>query len=124
MFRLLHARRARVVHCRSLVLGGAALGILFLVVPALAQNSEPDPPASLPLPSAPSATGYGGTSNPLGHSLTLTFAERTRIYRRSVFSHDSIIEPAVGAGVGQTYNYQPEGRGIWQNGLGRLSRSA
>jgi len=110
MFSLLHARRARVVHGRSLVSGIAALGILFLVVPALAQNSEPDPPASLP--TAPSATGYGHTSNPAGHPLTLTFAERARIYRRSVFSLDSIIEPAVGAGVGQAYNYPPE----WHQG--------
>jgi len=104
---LLRAGFARLVHNRSLALSSVALGILFLVVPVFAQNPAPDPPASLP--SAPSATRSMAASNTVDHSLT--FGKRVRVYGHSVFSIDTVIGPALGAGISQAEDEPPEWRG-------------
>jgi len=89
-----------------------ALWILCLVVPALAEG--PDSPASLP--SAPSATTSIVTSHTVDHSLT--FAERARVYGRSVFSPETIVGPAFGAAIGQ-WEDEPPGWRQGPEGYGR-----
>jgi hypothetical protein len=49
---------------------------------------------------------------------TLTFDERIRIYRRSFTEPESLIGPALGAGVGQFHNSPVE----WGQGAGGFGR--
>jgi hypothetical protein len=102
---LLRALCAREVHNSSLLVGGVTLGMLFLSVPALAQNSDPH---SMSLPNAPSETR--STPDVVDHSLT--FGQRTRLYGHTVFSPGTILGPAIGAGIGQWENEPPE----WHQG--------
>ncbi len=109
---------------RSLVHGSSpascsvALCILCLILPAFAQGQDsvaslptaPSPTASLGTPqtNAPSATAPVGTSNSVDHSLT--FGERVHVYRRSVLNPETIVGPAVSAGINQARN-SPSGWG-------------
>jgi len=74
---------------------------ILLSAAAYAQDRTP---AGL-LPSAPSATPGAAASTSVDHSLT--FAHRARLYGKSVFSPETIIGPALAAGVNQWEN-EPE----------------
>ena len=94
------------VPTRSLSLSGA-LWLLLLAIPGLAQTQT----VATALPNAPSAAQpYVSKSNVTDHSLT--FGERARIYRRSVFSLETAIGPALGAGINQ-WEGEPPG---WREG--------
>jgi hypothetical protein len=110
------------VHRRSLKSRTTALWILCLVVPALTQGQEsraslPDAPSAKPsLPDAPSPTAPAEKSQTIDHSLT--FGERARIYKRSLFNPEIILGPAFSAGINQARN-QPSGFGQGAEGYGR-----
>jgi hypothetical protein len=108
---------AILVHSRSLTSSTAALWILCMVVPALAQGQE----SRASLPDAPSATAPAEKSQTVDHSLT--FGERARIYKRSVFNPETILGPAFAAGINQWRN-QPSGFGQGAEGYGRRFGSA
>jgi hypothetical protein len=111
---------AILVHSRSLTSSTAALWILCMVVPALAQGQEsraslPDAPSPT-APVDPSATVPVAKSQATDHSLT--FGERARIYKRSVFNPETILGPAFAAGINQARN-QPSGFGQGGEGYAR-----
>jgi hypothetical protein len=93
-----------------------------MLIPALAQGQESR--ASLPdassakasLPDAPSPTAPAEKSQTIDHSLT--FGERARIYKRSLFNPEIILGPAFSAGINQARN-QPSGFGQGAEGYGR-----
>jgi hypothetical protein len=97
---------ARRIPSKLLGLGSIVLSIWLLSSPAVAQVKE-----SLPaFPEAPSASSmpaaaYVATPESTPHSFT--FAERTHAYARSIFSVESIIGPAFGAGIGQWQDEPP-----------------
>ena len=93
------------VYGRSLTSSTVALCLLCLVAPAFAQGQE----QVASLPSAPSPKASVGTPHTtVDHSLT--FGERVHICRRSVLNPETIVGPAVSAGINQWRN-QPAGFG-------------
>jgi hypothetical protein len=96
---------------KPLLLGVIALSISWLSISwlslsALAQVQQ----SQSELPSAPSATQPAATvsfatSDTIDHSLT--FGRRAHLYARSVFSPETIIGPAFGAGIGQWEDAPP-----------------
>ncbi len=111
-----------VVHRRSRISSAVALWVLCMVVPAFARGQEsraslPDAPtAKASLPDAPSPTAPTEKSQTIDHSLT--FGERARIYKRSLFNPEIILGPAFSAGINQARN-QPSGFGQGAEGYGR-----
>lgn len=97
----------------SLVLVAIVLSICCWSSPALSQQSAlPDAPPPKPVPT------------PIDHSLT--FGERAHHWRRSLFSPDTIIGPALGAAIGQAENSPREWGQGWDayaqrigSGIGR-----
>jgi len=119
------------VHRISLISSAVALCLSCLVVPAIVQGqdtvaslpSAPSPKVSAKTspPNAPSATAPVGTPNTVDHSLT--FGERVHVYRHSVFNPETIIGPAISAGINQWRN-QPPGFGQGAEGYGDRFGSA
>ena len=99
------------VHRRSLTSSAAALWILCLLAPALAHGQE----SRSSLPDAPAPTAPAEKSQTIDHSLT--FGERSRIYKRSLFNPEIILGPAFAAGINQARN-QPSGFGQGAEGYG------
>lgn len=96
------------VRCNWLTTFGAALWCIALAMPVIAQDSAP---SSAALPNDPSTVQqYSSTSGSPDHSLT--FGQRVRVYRHDLFSPESVIGPAFGAGIGQ-WEDEPPG---WHQG--------
>lgn len=96
---------------RSRISSAVALWILCMVVPALAHGQE----SRSSLPDAPSPTAPAEKSQNIDHALT--FGERARIYKRSLFNPEIILGPAFSAGINQATN-QPSGFGHGAEGYG------
>jgi hypothetical protein len=73
------------------------------------------------LPDAPSATAPVEKAQTVDHSLT--FGERARTYKRSVFNPETIVRPAISGGINQWRN-QPAGFGQGAEGYGDRFGSA
>jgi hypothetical protein len=99
-------------HRRSRISSAAVLWILCMVVPAVAQDQG----SRASLPDKPSPTAPAEKSQTIDHSLT--FGERARIYKRSLFNPEIILGPAFSAGINQARN-QPSGFGQGAEGYGR-----
>jgi hypothetical protein len=98
-------------HRRSWTSSTAALWILCTLIPAIAQGQE----SRASLPDAPSTPAPAEKSQTIDHSLT--FGERARIYKRSLFNPEIILGPAFSAGINQWRN-QPSGFGQGAEGYG------
>lgn len=98
--------RARAVYRRFLGPANVALCILILLAAAAAQNPAPTPTPAASLPDAPSVTVDRKASSPVDHALTLK--QRLRLYSLSMISPDTILRPALGAGIEQWENEPPE----------------
>lgn len=117
--RFLGARRIR---CELFTAASVALWCFALVMPVLAQDPAPStaalpsapPPSTAPLPSDPATVQqYVSPSN--SKESSLTFGKRARVYARNVFSPETIVGPAFGAGIGQ---WEDEPPGWHQGGEG------
>ena len=99
---------AHSVRGKGFIAASVALCFFCLVMPALAQDPVV---SSAALPTDPSAVQPSvSTANSSEHSLT--FGQRARVYGHNVFSPETIIGPAFGAGIGQAEN-EPSG---WHQG--------
>lgn len=116
--------------CKQFALASLALWCLGVTIPVIAQDSAlstaalpSDPsPSTTTLPSDPSANASALPSDPAmvqhyvsptkseDHSLTL--GKRARIYSHDMFSLETIVGPAFGAGIGQ-WEDEPSG---WHQG--------
>jgi hypothetical protein len=87
--------------------------IVCLSIGALAQT----PKATGSLPDAPSATTSSAVKSiKIDHSLT--FGQRVKVYRKSVFNPLTIVLPALAAGIGQ-WQDEPPGWKQGADGYGR-----
>ena len=82
---------------------------LGLVMPGLAQDSVQTAAA---LPNDPSTAQQQFVSTTSSPDHSLTFGKRAREYRRNLFSPETIVGPAFGAGIGQ-WEDEPAG---WHQG--------
>ncbi len=127
----------------ALILPSVTLWVLSLAVPALAQsdpagsaadtippeyNAEPqlqgdntpNPEDQSPILKADENSIPSKPSIPLSEPSRLTFGDRLTLYRRSIFSPEIIVGPAVGGALSQLRNDPPE----WRQGAAGYGRGA
>ncbi len=95
---------------KPLLLGAIAFSLCCFALPVVAQ--EPEPQNAFPnAPSAntPAVTATVGT--PISNEHYLTFGERAHVYARNIFTFETIVGPAFGAGIGQWEDEPPAWRG-------------
>src|SRR5260370_1811157 len=91
---------------KPLLLGAIAFSLCCFALPVVAQ--EPEPQNAFPnAPSAntPAVTATVGT--PISNEHYLTFGERAHVYARNIFTFETIVGPAFGAGIGQWEDEPP-----------------